>query len=52
MAAVVGIVFLIVGFARLGDWRGIVSIVGGVLWLLIALQHLRKARSQEPPSQA
>jgi len=52
MAAVVAIAFLIVGFGRIGDWRGIVSIAGGILWLLIALQHLRRARSQEPPSRA
>ena len=52
MAAIAGAAFLIVGFGKAWDWRGIVSMAAGVLWLAVAVQHLRKARSQEPPSRA
>jgi hypothetical protein len=49
MAAIAGAVFLIVGFGKAWDWRGIVSMAAGVLWLAVGVQHLRKGRSQEPP---
>jgi hypothetical protein len=52
MAAVAGVVFLIVGFGKAWDWRGIVSTATGVLWLIADVPHLRRARSEEPPSQA
>lgn len=52
MAAIAGAVFLIVGFGKGWDWRGIVSMAAGVLWLAVAVQHSRKTRSQEPPSRA
>jgi hypothetical protein len=53
MAAITGAVFLIVGFGKGWDWRGIVSMAAGALWLAVGVQHLRKAkaRSQQPPSQ-
>ncbi len=46
LSATAGIIFLAVAiFGRSWDWRGILSLVAGVLWLAISVQQFRKART-------
>ena len=47
LSATAGILFLVVAiFGRNWDWRGILALVAGVLWLAIAFRQLRKARTE------
>jgi hypothetical protein len=51
LSATAGIIFLVVAiFGRGWDWRGILSLSAGVLWLIISVQQFRKAKSGEPRS--
>jgi Ca2+/Na+ antiporter len=51
LSATAGIIFLVVAiFGRDWDWRGILSLSAGVLWLIISVQQFRKARPGEPRS--
>jgi cell division protein FtsW (lipid II flippase) len=44
-SAIAGILFLVVAiFGRSWDWRGVLSVVTGVLWLLVSVQQFRKAQ--------
>jgi hypothetical protein len=46
-----GLLFLVVAiFGRGWDWRGLLSFLAGVLWLIIAVREFRKAKPEMPRS--
>jgi len=47
LSATAGIIFLVVAiFGRSWDWRGILALVSGVLWLIIGAQQFRRSKTE------
>jgi len=47
LSATAGIIFLVVAiFGRSRDWRGILALVSGVLWLIIGAQQFRRSKTE------